>query len=82
MCAGTHRQFVDAQSRHGRSVAPELRHEGELVEVPDDARSIPGAADDNTIRRGRRQTRYSIRVAQQRLGNVEKQTLHLLGLQR
>lgn len=37
----TYRQFIDAQSRDGRSVPPELRDEGELVEVPDDASSIP-----------------------------------------
>lgn len=37
----TYRQFIDTQSRDGRSVPPELCDEGELVEVPDDASSIP-----------------------------------------
>lgn len=59
-----YRQFVDAQSRDGRPVSPELRDEGKLVEVPDDAGSIPRAADNNVVRWRRRQTCYCIRVAQ------------------
>lgn len=46
----THRQLVDAQRRDGRPVAPQLRDEGELVEVPDDAGSIPRAADHDAVR--------------------------------
>ena len=67
MYTPAYRQFVDTQSRDGRPVSPELRDEGKLVEVPDDAGSISGAADHDVVRRGRRQTRHSVRVAQQRL---------------
>lgn len=59
-----HRQFIDAQSRDWRPVSPELRDEGKFVEVPDDACSIPWAADNDVVRRWRSQTRYSIRVTQ------------------
>ena len=45
-------------------MSPELRDEGKLVEVPDDAGSIPRAADDDVVRRRRRQTRYGVCVAQ------------------
>lgn len=62
--SAAHRQFIDAQSGDGRPVAPELRDEGKLVEVPDDASSIPRAADNNVVRRWRSQTRYSVRVTQ------------------
>lgn len=47
----THRQLIDAQSRDGGAVAPELRDEGKFVQVPDDAGSIPGAADHYVVRR-------------------------------
>lgn len=60
----THRQLIDAQSGDGRPVAPELRDEGELVEVPDDARSIPRAADNDAVRGRGGQTRHGIRVTQ------------------
>ncbi len=62
--APAHRQFIDAQSRDGRPVSPELRDEGKLVEVPDDAGSIPRAADNNVVRWRCCQTRHSVRVAQ------------------
>lgn len=60
----THRQFIDAQSGDGRPVAPELRDEGELVEVPNDARSIPRAADNDAVRGRGGQTRHGVRVTQ------------------
>lgn len=50
MFSAAHRQLVDAQSRDGRPVSPELRDEGELVQVPDDAGSVPRAADDDVVR--------------------------------
>lgn len=48
-------------------MAPQLRDEGQLVEVPDDAGSIPRAADHDAVRRRRRQTRHAVCVSQQRL---------------
>lgn len=63
----THRQLVDAQRGDGRPVTPQLRDEGELVEVPDDAGPIPRAADDDVVGRRRRQAGHGVRVAQQRL---------------
>lgn len=47
--APTHRQFINTQSRDGCPVSPELRDEGKLVEVPDDAGPIPRAADNNVV---------------------------------
>lgn len=64
MYAPTHRQFIDTQSGDGRPVSPELRDEGKLVEVPDDAGSIPRAADNDVVRWRCCKTRYSVRVAQ------------------
>lgn len=45
-----YRQFIDTQSGDGRPVSPELRDEGKLVKVPDDAGSIPRATDNNVVR--------------------------------
>lgn len=64
LSSSAHRQFIDAQSRDGRPVSPELCHKWELVEIPDDAGSIPRAADNNAVRRWRCQTRYSVCVTQ------------------
>lgn len=75
-CFTTHRQLVDAQGGDGRPVAPQLRDEGELVEVPDDAGSIPRAADHDAVRRWRRQARHAVRVSQQRLEEHSKQQQH------
>lgn len=48
-------------------MASELCQEGELVQIPDDAGAIPGAAHNDVIRQRRRQARDSVSVTQQSL---------------
>jgi len=63
----THSQFVDGDGSDGRRVTSELSDEHELVQVPDDARAIARAADDDVVRGRRSQARHGLTVTKQRL---------------
>lgn len=62
-----HGDVVERQGRDGGRVARQLGDVAQLLQVPQDAGEVAGAAHDDAVHLGHSQARHGVRVTVQRL---------------
>lgn len=70
---GAHGEVVERQGRDGGRVSRQLGDVAQLLQVPQDAGEVAGAAHDHAVHLGHSQARHGVRVTVQRLVGGESQ---------